>query len=632
MKARKIHFLLLIILLLFYRYFFSTKLFVAHDWPLLFKESRNFNPFWSIAWDYTGAGGLGASAFKTLWIDLYTNLVYFLSNYLNIPWWLSQRIFWLVPFLSLSLISSYKFSGLFTKKEISKSLASIIYTFNTYIFLIVGGGQFGIAFAYGLAPLALFFLFRLFKEFNSRNLIISGLFSGLLLALDARVSLLIFLVSAAWYLFFVRNFAIRRLFYIALNFIIAILLNFYWILPIIITKSSGSILSQYESIEGVKFLSFSFFSNSLSLLHPNWPENIFGKVYFFRPEFLIIPIVAFSTLLLKPNRKILFLAVLAIIGAFLGKGTNEPFGQVYSFLFKTVPGLNLFRDSTKFFILVALSYSILIPYFLENLKRLRKVSILLFVLVWLLMLKPVWNGELTGIFKPQGIPSEYLLLNEKLKNENSFFRTMWLPVKEKYGYFDQNHPAIDASVLYNTTKVSSFAGKFKEEDLDRLSVKYVLVPDDIDSEIFLKDRKYDDKQYRDLINDLDKVGWLKRVEGAGKIAIFENSKYKDHFWSPSNLKLAYKFINPTEYEVNIQNAKKGDLLLFSEGFDKNWIAQNSNNTTHSLTIKNLNSFVLPEGNYSFKVYYEPQKWVNYGLLISGSTLLGLILMKLNDIL
>lgn len=40
----------------------------------------------------------------------------------------------------------------------------------------------------------------------------------------------------------------------------------------------------------------------------------------------------------------------------------------------------------------------------------------------------------------------------------------------------------------------------------------------------------------------------------------------------------------------------------------------------------LNSFILPkDGDYRLDVYYEPQKWVNIGLIISGITLASIIL-------
>ncbi len=50
------------------------------------------------------------------------------------------------------------------------------------------------------------------------------------------------------------------------------------------------------------FLSFADFSHTLAFLHPNWPENLFGKVYFLQPEFLLLPVIAFSALFfVKPN-------------------------------------------------------------------------------------------------------------------------------------------------------------------------------------------------------------------------------------------------------------------------------------------------------------------------------------------
>src|SRR3989344_4787968 len=122
----KLGFLLLLFFsFIIFRFFLSDTPFVAHDWPLLFRESRDFFPFWSISWDYMGGGAIGASAFKTMWIDLYANFVYFVSNFANIPWWLSQRIFWLVPFVLISIFSSHKLSGLLIRGPIYKTLAAI---------------------------------------------------------------------------------------------------------------------------------------------------------------------------------------------------------------------------------------------------------------------------------------------------------------------------------------------------------------------------------------------------------------------------------------------------------------------------------------------------------------------------
>ncbi len=62
--------------------------------------------------------------------------------------------------------------------------------------------------------------------------------------------------------------------------------------------------SNVTSVAAVQFFSFAKLDNAIALLHPNWPENIFGKVSFFRSEFLLLPIIAFSPLLFLFRTKI----------------------------------------------------------------------------------------------------------------------------------------------------------------------------------------------------------------------------------------------------------------------------------------------------------------------------------------
>ncbi len=642
---------ILLIAFLFYRFFASTSPFVAHDFPLLFRDSRNFFPFWAISWDYMGAGGLGASALKTMWIDLYANFVYFISNWVNIPWFLSQRIFWIVPFLLISIYSSHKFSGLFVREPIYRILSAIIYTFNTYILLIVGGGQFGIALSYGLAPLVLFWLFKLFKDANINSLLISSLLSGVLIALDPRIAFLIFGIALLWYLFMVRDFSYSKLKYVFLNFIIAGFLNSYWIVPTLLyllTNTSPSV-SNYFSLPGVKFLSFATFENSMSFLHPNWPENIFGKIYFQRPEFLLLPILAFASLLFKVKKELLFFAILGLVGIFLGKGANEPFGQSYIFLFQNIPGFNLFRDPTKFYLLIGISYSVLIPFSVYSIQnwliskiKYQKLKIqskyqifntsnafLLFTILYLLfLLRPAWSGELTGIFKPKQLPNEYVKLIDYLSEDKDFSRTLWVPRRQKYGFFAPNHPAADSEILFAKRDI----GSVSEKELSDLSVKYVIVPYDSDGEIFLKDRKYDEKQRERTIRKVERIG-LNSVLGFGNIAIYQTQTNKDHFWCDCDAAINYKFVNPAQYIVSVRNAKKGDVLIFSEGYDKNWIAESSSIRqaqdkkfkVESEKFGKVNSFTLPrDGNYDLKVKYKPQEWVNMGLIMSGLSLFSLI--------
>jgi hypothetical protein len=193
------------------------------------------------------------------------------------------------------------------------------------------------------------------------------------------------------------------------------------------------------------------------------------------------------------------------------------------------------------------------------------------------------------------------------------------------------HPLIFASGFTNKYSINKISETFSSAQmkvlLQDISTKYIIVPDDSSGEIFLTDRKYDDNLYKATLNNVSKIGYLKKVENFGKIGVFEVPNSKDHFWSPAeNLALNYNYISPVEYQLMIKNAKKGDSVVFSESYDPKWIAENSQFKIQSSKFDaRFNSFILPQdGNYSLRIYYTPQDYVNIGLVISGITLLMVV--------
>ena len=133
--------------------------------------------------------------------------------------------------------------------------------------------------------------------------IVLGLVLALQVMFDLRIAFLtiltVFLYMVYRYIFIER--INIRLYAGCLSFIALIVsgLHAYWVIPIIMYRShpAQEMLRTFSSIEGFRFFSFATFAQTLSLLHPNWPENLFGKVYFMKPEFLILPLLAFSSLL-----------------------------------------------------------------------------------------------------------------------------------------------------------------------------------------------------------------------------------------------------------------------------------------------------------------------------------------------
>lgn len=613
------------------------------------------------AWDNILNTGIGQSQLGSLWITSYLNFTAFFSK-LGLSWdWISV-LFWIFPAIILSFFSSFSlFNYLFSRETGSRFagkdkvkyslLAGIIYTFNTYFLMILTGGQLGVALSYSLVPLVLLTFIRITKNPTLKNALLSGLVLGSQLLFDPRV---VYVTLIAVFTYLVFDFqkikAIKNKYLLIVPFGVTVLLNSFWILSLILTKNSPLPMG-FDSASGFKFFSFADFSHSVSLLHPNWPENIFGKIYFLNPEFLILPIIAYSSLLFISkikdqrskiqiknqkfdnnvaieqfnNRAIIFFALLGLLGAFLAKGANAPLGFVNEFLFQHLPGMAMFRDPTKWYLLIALSYSILIPYALKEISKYFKFAIILFVLYLIYLINPIF-----GQIKIHQVPQGYVQLKNFLDDQRKFSRTLWIPQWQRFGYFSNNHPAIGREEIFKGNSKNQ-AQQLKESGVSNLlrdlSVKYIVVPYDSEGEIFLKDRKYNNDIYQKTINEVKQIPYLKQVSGFGKIGVFEVPNPKDHFWSPSeNLKINYKFINPTKYELIIKNAKKGDIIIFSESYDKNWIVHNLEFRVHSLEFNNrFNSFILPKsGNYVLEVYYTPQDWVNRGLVISIVSLVGII--------
>ncbi len=266
-----------------------------------------------------------------------------------------------------------------------------------------------------------------------------------------------------------------------------------------------------------------------------------------------------------------------------------------------------------------------------------KLFLLVVVAYLLFLIRPALLGQLGGTFKGHQVPQEYIKLEKFLSGHHTFSRTFWLPTTQRFGFYSSTHPAIPALDYYHVSSISGVLDNLKkdgaEKQLQEASVKYVIVPFDSEGEIFLTDRKYDQTLYEKTVEEVEKISWLTEVSELGRIHVFAVNNPKDHFWTDSNLKLFYISISPTDYEIKINNVKRGDKLVFSESYDSGWKAeivnrQQATSNRKQVEIiestsyeKTLNSFVLPKGgSYTLRVFYQPQEWVNRGVWVSISSI------------
>lgn len=629
-------------------------------------EEVNLIPY---IWDWNPAfGGLGGVTLGFSWLHFVITLPTFFLKPLGFSWVLIQKLAYIYPVLILLILSPIVFFKKLFPKNNFYFLSSLVYALNTYILMLIGGGQIYIALAYSLAPIVLYSLIDLMQGNESKYLknLKYSVFAGLLFTLQSMIDLRIAYVTlfalGIYFLFNIKQLifgknlkeiVINNFYIFIIPLAVSALLHAFWILPLVaggknsLTEFGGA----YSSLESVKFFSFAKLEDSISLLHPNWPENIFGKTGFLKQEFLFFPILAFLSLLFinkkgKEKIYVIFFALLALLGAFLAKGANEPFGGVYLWLFDNFPGFNMFRDPTKWYTLVAISYSILIPFSIwkiyeylstkyKKIKYIPQAFLVLVIAFLLFLIRPALLGQLSGTFKTTQIPQDYVKFEKFLSSQQSFSRTLWVPTIQRFGYYSNSHPAIPAQNLFKTVDYSQILKNLRMSEAQKLlqeaGVKFVIVPYDSQGEIFIKDREYSDKIYIDTVKNVSSVKWLKKVEGFGKIEVFEVSNPKDYFWTTSEtLNLNYKYISPVEYRLEVTNARKGDVIVFSESYDARWIARSSDTKFYdwpNLISSNpysriFNSFVLrKEGNYTLKIYYYPQILVNIGMIISGASLL-----------
>lgn len=457
---------LLIIILVFRAWIISSGTLSAGDWPYLYAENiREFS------W---------LPDLRFLWLAPYYQIFTKILFQIGLSWEAVEQVAWFLPFIVISAFSSYRLTKSF--------LGALIYTTNTYVLMIVGGGQMGVALAYALAPLVLVNFFVLPVQ----------------VMFDPRIAAITFGIISVYSLF-------RQTYKsLVLPVLLTTVVHLYWIIPFLAGGKEFTSRLINATADSVQYLSFGSFSQSLSLLHPNWPENIFGKTYFLRPEFLILPIIAFVALLFaKKEAKVYFFALIGLIGAFLAKGASEPFGGAYLWLFDNVPGFVVFRDPTKFYILVAIAYSFLIPWALKQAKRFTFLFSILFVLFWAFIIREAVLGQLGGTFQPKPVPAEYVKLKDFLASDQRFYSTAWVPSKQRFAFSSETHPALE---------VQEFPKNLNE--LKQNNVKYVIVPFDSRGEIFLTDRKYDENIYRDFLHLANSQEWLFRVDLFGPIGVF----------------------------------------------------------------------------------------------------------------
>ncbi|MCL4416739.1 MAG: hypothetical protein M1365_08605 [Actinobacteria bacterium] len=325
-------------------------------------------------------------------------------------------------------------------------------------------------------------------------------------------------------------------------------LNFYWILVLFKVPLSSSV---YANLTQTSFVSFISLGHALMMLSPHWFKNVFGQITNLRFEFIFLPALVFMAPILKfKNKHVGFWILIAVFSIFLTKGSSEPFSKFYPWLYSHLPGFSLFRDSSKFFFLVSLSYAMLIGVTTDEiLKRINifpKIKfVFLFILIGYLifLINPVWLNKMTGTFSPPPLQKEYSKLNNIIVNDQRSGNIFWIPTISPLTNLDSSHPSLEASRLAQKRPfASAIVGSYEifnylreapymNQLFDVTGIGYIAYPP-LDSR---RNIKVDDvKYYYTFLNQLSALPWLKRVNDS-EIPLLKVNEHQDKFFITPNI-------------------------------------------------------------------------------------------------
>ncbi|MFX0210102.1 MAG: hypothetical protein ACFFDT_29240, partial [Candidatus Hodarchaeota archaeon] len=513
-KKRKLDIAIIIALLAFslflHRGYFCLGLMTKGDWGFYFKEQMT--PWFSPSYAWTRE--ISISTMKIMWFTFYPiNIVCgFLAKFFSFDFSIIERVLLFLPVAFLPALSIYYLSSRLFKIRIACFFSAILYSSNTLI-LTWSITWLPLAMAYSLIPLILALFIQSLQERSLRKAVLTSIIFAISMAYESRITYITLWILILYFLFInlsERSFSnfIHSLKIFASFMITTITLQSYWVLAFFF-GSGGEVFA--SRILSKPWISYGRLIHAITLRYP-W-YTIIGEIRSFvvppvNPIFLLIPIIAFSAILLrKKDKNAIFFLILALIGIFLVKGENPPFGFIYTWLFKNFPGFNLYRDPLKLFPVIALGYSVLFGVAISDLGKIigrrikhqskSKIAVIcFFTLVFSSQVIMAWPALAYQMKTYRGQdyfpslpapPEDYIEIKRFITEQPSGFRTLWLPDISRFSFYSREYPVIpiekqterlsqsDITILSNFIILPDVSSDYFSRLLAAWNIKYVIL-------------------------------------------------------------------------------------------------------------------------------------------------------------
>lgn len=428
---------------------------------------------------------------------------------------LAERLLFFVPLAIVPFLAMFHLMGRFVASGWARGAAALLYGANTYVLVTVNsGGHLFVGMAYGLAPIVIArCVDTLEPGLPARRAVNRALggacWLGVTAMFDPRIALLSAVACVGYGMFSLldppRSRGVRLIVLLG----VGVGLSSYWILPFLVATSDELLSFLPEQ----PWISWSTLGHSLALNHPFWTgaEPTYFETQPVDSRLIVIPVFALVGVAWASRRdhRSWFFLFLGLGGVILTTGENPPLGRSFTWAFTHVPGMNLFRDMSKFSLFTAIGFSVLVgnlvgrlvSFGATRLKRFGRARLLGITAAILITLASSWvpvsaavAQRLGGTLEPRTLPQAAHELERTLSNDHDFGRVLWVPYQGRFGTRSRRHPALNATNLTSQllgSGIGETRGEYPAGDpaaevaavldesvgrlLQALSVRYVVV-------------------------------------------------------------------------------------------------------------------------------------------------------------
>jgi hypothetical protein len=422
--------------------------------------------------------------------------------------------------------------------------------------------------------------------------------------------------------------------------VVQFLLGSFYFLPSLVSPVEAESLGHYQpTYESIELLSkrnyvyplLGFPPEWISKLHKSWlyySSSVLQGLQFF-VSLTLLAIIPFSILLFKKIKErylaIFFGATLLILWQ-LSLGSIGIFGELYKKLATEYTIFNFLRSSSKFYVFIPFAILGMLGIAFSTIKKPKSGIVFsgIFLACMMFVVFPSiisWNNNLKPIQVPNEFDKVQNIILDDFKNDNEYFRTIWIPnyseyitettwaIDKKISSFDQRSSKIPIysyfyggyrQLLTVDPQIYGFIGSKLLDNqtyqvaryLNLLGIKYVIFHDDVEK-----------NQYKTMLNNLLSANKFELVYHENFMYLFKNKIYepREYFQATSEKPVMLESFYLQNSVLAFDNFVKNYILLddqFSE--DLNVVGNSDKIVMNDFddTLSNLIYHRMPEYFYS----------------------------------